>query len=557
MELGAGRLRAGGNYLTQAQLPRGGSLAVPAACGAALVHPADGVAQMTIEACTEGATVLCLARSPAAPELLALAFASATGGGDAQVWQLPARTAASASAKLVCSLEMSCFCRQLAWHPHRRVLAAALPERPLLFEVGGPAARDGPVRHDLAPPETSAGAVVTCCWGESGTVLACLCEAEVVLYTWDLLGASWSHHKSTRHRVPNRRLCAIIPMIRQGTHVSPQQLDDEDDDDDEVLPDAFILGMGVPIVTAAAADISAVNGATRSVPQPTEPTSTGAEAVVDLRGRIGGSGVSVRSNVLDLSDELEASRPSAALRQAFGNHRSAGEGALMLCACATDGRVSLGSEPTVVETPQPELLAYHAPPPPSKAERAAAAAPAGGIVVAASSSAGRLLLFRCEGSTALTGALTPLVALALPDGYRARGLSFDGASVAPSLLVLGGKRAAPSVVFSSPRAEVQMVLCSFGEAEMRAESDAEAGVVGRVAAAVPPPVAPPVAPHPAPPTVGGSADGGALGSLFGALTAQLESRFGAIDSALARLDSRLSAVEEKQSRYEQRARSAQ
>jgi len=57
--------------------------------------------------------------------------------------------------------------------------------------------------------------------------------------------------------------------------------------------------------------------------------------------------------------------------------------------------------------------------------------------------------------------------------------------------------------------------------------------------------------------VGGSADGGALGSLFGALTAQLESRFGAIDSALARLDSRLSAVEEKQSRYEQRARSAQ
>ena len=59
MELGAGRLRAGGNYLTQAQLPRGGSLAVPAACGAALVHPADGVAQMTVEACTEGATVLC------------------------------------------------------------------------------------------------------------------------------------------------------------------------------------------------------------------------------------------------------------------------------------------------------------------------------------------------------------------------------------------------------------------------------------------------------------------------------------------------------------------
>ena len=265
------------------------------------------------------------------------------------------------------------------------------------------------------------------------------------------------------------------------------------------------------------------------------------------------------------------SRPSAALRQAFGSHRSAGEGALLLCACGPDGRLSLGSEPTVVETPQPELLAHHAPPPPAKAERTAAAAPAGGggIVVTASSSAGRLLLFRCEGPTALTGALTPLLALALPDGYRARGLSFDGASVAPSLLVLGGKRAAPSVVFSSPRAEVQMVLCSFGEAEMRAEgdaprigargeADAEAGGVGRAAVAVPPPVAPPAPPHPAPPAAGGSADTGALGSLLGALTAQLEARFGAIDSALARLDSRVSAVEERQARYEQRgARSVQ
>ena len=58
---------------------------------------------------------------------------------------------------------------QLAWHPHRRLLAAALPDHVLLFELGAPA-RDGSVSHGLPLPERLAGAILGCCWADSGGV---------------------------------------------------------------------------------------------------------------------------------------------------------------------------------------------------------------------------------------------------------------------------------------------------------------------------------------------------------------------------------------------------
>ena len=104
-ELGVATLRAGTNYLAQPQPPRSISLIVPAACGAALVRPGDGNLETAVEAISgdSNATVLCVARSPAAPEMLALACTSPSGG-EVQVWQLPNRTAREASAKLITKL---------------------------------------------------------------------------------------------------------------------------------------------------------------------------------------------------------------------------------------------------------------------------------------------------------------------------------------------------------------------------------------------------------------------------------------------------------------------
>ena len=333
MELGTAVLRAGANYLSA-----GKSLVVPTSTGAAILRTTDGATEQTVEAFSAEATILCLSRSPATPELLALA--SSVG---AQVWQLPTRSS-SAAPKQLCALDLGGgTCRLLEWHPHRRVLAAALPDKALIFELHGPALHDGPVGHVLPQPENCAGAISACCWGESGSVLACLCEGEVLLYTWALLGASWSHHSCERHPVPNRRLCSILPLISPMSDAA-----DDDDDEDEAADavasaDVFVVGMGVPIATAAAAEISSSEGATRmltaadAAPSVNRATSANgaaaaAEEVLDLRGQIGGGGGGGgRASLLDLSEELEAARPSAAIRDALGHHRSAGHGALMLC----------------------------------------------------------------------------------------------------------------------------------------------------------------------------------------------------------------------------------
>ena len=585
-DLGSLSIRAGANYLSQSQVARNPSLAVPAVCGAAVVRPTDGGTEISVEAVeAEGAvTVLCLARSPAAPELFALAMAS-TSGGSVQVWQLPSRTsAATATATRLHKLEVkqAQACRQLAWHPHRRVLVALLPESTRLFELGGPAAREGPVSHELARPETCAGAMMACCWGESGSVLACLSEGDVLLYSWGLLGASWAHHTCARHPVPNRRLCAILPLSSSPPMLptsAPSAADEEEEeDDDEVVADVFALGMGMPIATASAAEISSVEGSTRTLVAGDDPSGASRSAapadevdeVMDLRGRLGGGvGMSGRAGLLDLSAELEADRPTEALKQALGSHRASGDGALLLCRCAADGHVNLDGSPTTVATPQPDVLAH------------CATGRAVGLVVAGSSSSGRLVVMTCD---LAVSTCTPLAVLELPDGFRTRGLTFDLASISPTLLALGGRRAQQSVLFSSPRAEQQLMLCTFGEAELgRAAAAAQPPPQGHsVSASLVNPLNPSDEPRhatstaqpapsnssipgtPMPPAearsaaAGGAtaagvdtAAGSALGALLGGLQAHLDGRFAAIESAISRLDSRLGAVEERQARYTQ------
>ena len=569
-ELGNVGLRAGANYLVQSQSPRSVSLAVPAPCGAVLVRTTDGAIEVSAEACKgDSTTVLCLARSPAAPEWLALATSSPTGGC-VQVWKLPNRTdvmAATATLSHTLELEQSHTCRQLSWHPHRRVLAAALPDKAHVFELGGPAARDGPVRHELARPEKPSGAMSACCWGESGGVLACLCEGEVLLYTWGLLGASWAHHSCSRHRVADRRLCAILPLVRSAPLLmtNPPINDDDDDDDDAAEEaDMFVIGMGTPIATASAADISSADGATRTLTG-ASAGGGGAESandsgVMDLRGRIGGGAPMGRSNLLDLSAELEAARPPAALRDALGDHRAAAEGALLLCGGGADGTVDLGLASRVsVATPQPDLLAH------------AARTTAAGLLVAASSSSARLILLSCD---LAARTLAPRGVLELPDGFRTRGLAFDLVNTSVTLHTLGGRRAKQSVVFSSPRAEQQLLLCSFGEAELsraqqqqqqqQREPKQSSGEAAETAAAPMPSSGnaptPMVTASVAGVAIGSASAGGAsagmnatstLGALLGGLQAHLDGRFASIDAAIARLDTRLGAVEAKQERYEQ------
>ena len=154
--------------------------------------------------------------------------------------------------------------------------------------------------------------------------------------------------------------------------------------------------------------------------------------------------------------------------------------------------------------------------------------------------------------------------LALPDGYRARGLSFDVMATQPTLHALAGRRAQQSVVFSSPRAEQQMILCSFGEADLK---QAQAKQAARPQEQAPqlqqqssaPPLPPPpekkeaapasVAAVPPPPQP--SQDG--LGAVFGALQTHLDGKFAAIDAAIARLDARLGAVESQQTLFMKKA----
>ena len=76
-----------------------------------------------------------------------------------------------------------------------------MPDCALVFELGG-VARDCPARHELPLPVRCSGAMLGCCWGESGSVLACVCEGEVLLYTWGLLGA---HSSACMRRGPPPR----------------------------------------------------------------------------------------------------------------------------------------------------------------------------------------------------------------------------------------------------------------------------------------------------------------------------------------------------------------
>ena len=306
-ECGEAKLRAGTNYLGQALRPAQAGLRIvlPAEQGASVVRhtaTASTVLETAVQACeADGVTILAMAWSSPASELLALAHSGVQG---VQVWRL----STGDESTLAATIELPGICRQLCWHPYRRLLAAALPDRVMVVEVGA-GTKSAPKAHTLRLPEGAVGAVSSTVWGSTGGVLAAACEREVILFHWAIAGAGWERCTTVRHPVPHRRLCTLHPL---------EARDDDDDDDDQAvaagsgLSDAFVLGLGIPIVTGDGADLSAAGsprllapGADADAPALIAPTT--APELLDLRGRIGAQD-GARS-LLDLSDELEALRP--------------------------------------------------------------------------------------------------------------------------------------------------------------------------------------------------------------------------------------------------------
>ena len=365
-EVGEVGLRAGANYLAQATRVRPDSVALPAARGVSIwrqkgtTPEPDGVVELD----TEVSTILALAWCPTDPELLALA----PGAADVQLLKLRADRTTAAEATLALN---GAPCRQLTWHPHRRVLAVALPDKLVLAEMGRPSSRTPSAQaalttHELKPPGKTAGAISSCAWGVSGGVLAAACEREVVLFHWALRGAAWERHTCLRHPVPTRRLCVLSSFAAGGDGGAGDDGDDDDDDDDAAAAaaaggdgslgtDAFALGLGVPVVIGDGADMSC-NGSPRllsageiasarnrvAAPPPEAP------AIVDLRGRIGGVGgvggvggtSGVGSNLLDLSSELEAVRaPTLSAHKRLADET--GRGALLVCGVTSGSAVSI------------------------------------------------------------------------------------------------------------------------------------------------------------------------------------------------------------------------
>lgn len=98
-----------------------------------------------------------------------------------------------------------------------------------------------------------------------------------------------------------------------------------------------------------------------------------------------------------------------------------------------------------------------------------ASTPARGYLVASSSLSAQLHVFcytRQPSAQALT--VDPLLTLQLPEGYRIRGVTIDSRMC---LLALGGRRQQHSVIFNSPKAQQQLLLCTFHELHRMAEAE--------------------------------------------------------------------------------------
>lgn len=167
--------------------------------------------------------------------------------------------------------------------------------------------------------------------------MAASSETEVVVFTWLVPGTNWQTYSCLRHSVSSRRVCAVVPLalaldIEDGCHEQ-----DTHEAHDTPLGAAFVVGLGISIVTADRAEMSEVESKKLESAAPydraqnasaSRSSSDFANDVLDLRGRIGTQD-SAR-NLLDLQNDLDIVRNigPASVRQTLSSET--GEGSLFL-----------------------------------------------------------------------------------------------------------------------------------------------------------------------------------------------------------------------------------
>ena len=231
-EVGEASLRSGANYLSQATHVDGGvSIGLPTANGCKLVSVRATVetprAVLEATAADGTVTVLALARSVAAPEYLAMAYSISSAASVVQLWRVAER-----NTTLEASQEEAGSCRQLVWHPYRRLLAIAFPDRLALCENVLAGGRTEQRRYKLCLPER-AGPITSCAWGRAGSTLVAACEREVIIFRWAIPGAYWAACSNFRYPIPGRRLCTLIPLQSASALPSDQHLEAGHESDEE------------------------------------------------------------------------------------------------------------------------------------------------------------------------------------------------------------------------------------------------------------------------------------------------------------------------------------
>ena len=284
IELASARLKSGANYLSQCQGVRPHVVALASPTGVSILRcgveglPAEEVVHL--ETTSEKGAVAALALCPVSPEMLATALSTAQS---VLLW-----TTQPPDSPTCVSLDVGRGCRQLLWHPMRRVLAVLMPKKICLFECGGRAGSlNGPVLAPvttvLQPEELTRGSLRCCSWvGEGGDTLAVAGDAGVFIVRWQLPGA-WQRYTKIHLPFQSRHTCAVASSFDVLLMTISQPLTFE------VAPAG-----GAVITEAAVVDHHGCGGTAAHLLD-----NDGPALPLDLRGRIGGATAPV--NVLDLS----------------------------------------------------------------------------------------------------------------------------------------------------------------------------------------------------------------------------------------------------------------
>ena len=469
------RLKVGTNYLSQAL--HSTAVALPAPYGVGLAGRSLGVPPQEIVSKLEvsgGADVMisAIAWCPAAPELVALAVDAERA---VQLWKVQGDALAGSR---IGEMPLPGACRQLAWHPSRRLLAVATPDTMSLLELAAPG-RSQPKLRKLMPSETL---VVRCCaWSGAGDTLAVGCEGEVRLVCWPVVGM-WDHHTCLVLPLSAYRLCAL-----------------EHGGADESA--SIVLGVAPKISATAAGGAPGLEmrEIATSTPSPAVvpcasaagaavATTPAATEVLDLRGKMVGGADSTLQRLLDLSLELDsgAAAHSAAAHAAASEIRGGGGGSgsgggggggggggLLLCGRVQPTEAGGGTDelrcvsgPVAAALPLPDMLAR---PPPRGGSRGEATV---SLMVVGSSTSHKIVVFAQRHAAAAAtadaaaaggngAAVPPLWAVRtislVAEGARCRGLACDEAGL---LLALCGTRGA-GAFFSVPGGAQELSVCAF------------------------------------------------------------------------------------------------